>query len=122
MSHRSYVPERGDIVHMNFSPSAGKEMADRHYALVLSSQRYNKQSRMAIVCPITSRIRGWGWEVPVPAGLLPDKKNVGPVDGVVVADGVRHVDFRERETAFVAKAPKEFIEEVVDALFDAVEE
>jgi mRNA interferase MazF len=122
VSHRSYVPERGDIVHMNFSPSAGKEMADRHYAVVLTSLRYNKQSRTAIVCPITSRVRGWGWEVPVPAGLLPDKKGVGPVDSVVVADGVRHIDIKERELAFVTKAPKDFVEEVVDALFDAVEE
>src|SRR3954452_12713465 len=89
LSFRSYIPKRGDLVHMNFSPSAGHEMADRHYALVLSPLGYNRKSRMAVVCAITSRARGWPFEVELPEGLLPPKRGVGEVTSVIVADAVR---------------------------------
>jgi mRNA interferase MazF len=122
LSYRSYVPKRGDLVHMNFSPSAGHEMADRHYALVLSASSYNKKSRMAVVCAITSRARGWPFEVQLPPGLLPAKKGVGEITSVVVSDAVRQVDYREREMAFVAGAPTEVVEEVLDKLLAVLEE
>ena len=88
MSYRTYVPKRGDLVHMNFSPSAGHEMAERHYALVLSPHAYNRKSRMAVVCAITSRARNWPYEVTLPTGLLPEKKGAGKVDSAVLADAV----------------------------------
>jgi len=121
VSYRSYTPNRGDLVHMNFSPSAGHEMADRHYALVLSPLKYNRQARMAVVCAITSRIRGWQWEVQLPPGLLPHKAGVGAVPGVIVADAVRQVDYREREMAFIAQAPAEIVDEVLDKLLTVLE-
>ena len=107
---------------MNFSPSAGHEMAERHYALVISADAYNRRSRMAIVCAITSRVRGWAWEVAVPAGLLPDKKQVGAVESVILCDAVRQVDYREREMEFVATAPSTVVEEVLDKLLAVLEE
>jgi mRNA interferase MazF len=122
MSHRTYYPKRGDLVHMNFSPSAGHEMADRHYALVISADAYNRRSRMAVVCAITSHARGWAWEVAVPAGLLPEKKGVGAVSGVILCDAVRQVDYREREMEFVATAPRQAVEEVLDKLLAILEE
>lgn len=122
MSYRSYTPKRGDLVHLNFSPSAGHEMADRHYALVLSPLAYNRKSRMAVVCAITSRVRGWPFEVALPPGLLPEKKGVGAVTSVIVADAVRQVDYREREIEFVADAPREVVEEVLDKLLTVLEE
>jgi mRNA interferase MazF len=106
---------------MNFSTSAGHEMADRHYALVLSPLAYNRKSRMAIVCAITSHVHDWPTEVPLPDGLLPPKKGVDPVASVVVADAVRQVDFREREMDFVAESPTEVVEEVLDKLLAVVE-
>jgi mRNA interferase MazF len=121
VSYRAYTPKRGDLVHLNFSPSAGHELADRHYALVLSADRYNRKSRMAVVCGITSRVRGWPFEVPLPAGLLPPKAGVGEVRSVVVADAVRQVDFRERECAFVAAAPRAVLDEVLDKLLTVLE-
>jgi mRNA interferase MazF len=121
MSYRTYHPKRGDLVHLNFSPSAGHEMADRHYGLVLSPVEYNRKSGMAIVCAITSRIRGGPFEVEVPEGALPEKKGVGVVKSVIVADAVRQVDYREREMAFVSEAPKDVLEEVVERLVAVVE-
>src|SRR5438874_1196726 len=116
MSFRSYVPRRGDLVHMNFSPSRGHEMAERHYAIVVSASQYNRRSRMAIVCPITSHVHGWPFEVELPKGLLPAKKGIGEVVSVVVADGVRQVDYREREFEFIAQASRSLVEEVLDKL------
>lgn len=121
MTFRHYVPKRGDLVHINFSPSAGHEMADRHYALVLSPERYNRKSRMAVVCAITSRARGWPFEVELPPGLLPEKKGVGAVKSVVVADAVRQIDWREREVEFVARSPDTVVEEVLDKLMAVLE-
>lgn len=122
MSYRTYLPKRGDLVHLNFSPSRGHEMADRHYALVISALAYNRRSRMAIVCPITSRARGWPFEVEVPPGLLPAKAGQAETSSVVIADAVRQVDFRERETEFVAVAPAELVEEVLDKMLVVCEE
>ncbi len=122
MSFRTYIPKRGDLVHLNFSPSAGHEMADRHYALVLSNDAYNKRTGMAIVSPITSRVRGWPFEIAVPGGLLPEKKGAGVVKSIIHADVVRHVDFRERETSFVSAAPRELVEEVLDQLLLVLDE
>ncbi|HMB94944.1 MAG TPA: type II toxin-antitoxin system PemK/MazF family toxin [Tepidisphaeraceae bacterium] len=121
MSYRSYIPKRGDLVHMNFSPSAGHEMADRHFGLVLSALEYNRKSRMAIVCPISSRSHDWPFEVLLPVGLLPAKKGVGIVTSVIIADGVRQVDYREREMAFVSQAPAAILEQVLDRLFAIIE-
>jgi len=122
VSYRAYVPKRGDLVHMNFSPSAGREMADRHYALVLSAHGYNRKARMMLVCPITSHPRDWPYEVAVPSGLLPDKRGMGTVDSVVLSDGIKQADYREREVEYVAEAPRELVEEVLDKLLTALEE
>lgn len=122
MSYRTYIPRRGDLVHMNFSPSAGHELADRHYALVISQNAYNKKSGMALVCGITSHSRGWPFEVPLPSGLLPEKKGVGPVASVVLADAVRQIDYRQREVEFVTACPREVIEDVLDKLYAITDE
>jgi mRNA interferase MazF len=122
VSYRTYLPKRGDLVHMNFSPSAGHEPADRHYALVISQTAYNKKSGMALVCGITSRIRDWPFEVPLPPGLLPEKRGIGAVSSVVLADAVRQVDYRYREMEFVASCPHEVIEDVLDRLYTITEE
>ena len=74
MSKRTYFPDRGDFVHVNFSPSAGHEQAGGHYGLVLSTASFAKVTGQAFICPITSRIRGWPLEVLVPKGLLPPKQ------------------------------------------------
>jgi mRNA interferase MazF len=122
MSYRAYIPRRGDIVHLNFSPSAGHEMADRHYALVLSNEPYNRRTGRAFVTPITSRVRGWPFEVPVPAGLLPAKRGTAAVKSILHADVARHIDYREREVAYVSTAPRELVEEVLDKLLTVLEE
>ncbi len=60
--------------------------------------------------------------MPLSPGLLPDKKGVGPVPGVILADAIRQIDYREWEMTFVATAPREVVEEVLDRLLPILEE
>jgi mRNA interferase MazF len=112
MAKRTYFPDRGDFIHLNFSPSAGHEMTDRHYGLVLSTASFSRVTGFALVCPITSRIRPWPFYVLVPKGILPPKQGV-LVDGNIATDQVKSVDCREREMEFVCKAPDDILDEVL---------
>ena len=112
MARHTYHPERGDFVHLNFSPSAGHEMADRHYGLVLSTASFSRLTGFALVCPITSTVRPWPFFVAVPKGLLPAKQGVS-VESVIATDQVKSVDCREREMEFVCKAPEDILDEAL---------
>ena len=92
-----YVPERGDVVWISLNPHAGREQAGRRPALVLSPHAYNAKVRLALLCPITSQIKGYPFEVSVPAGL--------PVAGVVLSDHVRSLDWRARNAEWACSLP-----------------
>ena len=64
---RRYVPARGDAIWLTFTPQAGHEQAGRSPALVLSPASYNGKVGLAILCPITSQIKGYPFEVATPA-------------------------------------------------------
>ena len=104
----SYVPERGDLVWLDFTPQVGREQAGRRPALVLSHGLYNGRAGLAVVCPITSQVKGYPFEVALPAGL--------PIHGVVLADQARSLDWRGRQAEFIARLPDERLEEVVAKL------
>ena len=112
MAVQTYYPDRGHFVHLNFSPAAEHEMADRHYALVLSSSSFARKTGFALVCPLTSNIKPWPFDVLVPKGILPAKRGKD-VDSVVLTDQVKSVDFRDRECEFVAEAPEEILDEAL---------
>jgi len=112
MAKTTYTPDRGDLVHVNLSPSSGRELTGPHYALVLSSKLYNRGAGTCICVAITSRVRGGPFEVTLPEGHLPPKAGVGPVDSVILCDALRQLDYRERSMAFVAKCPRDILDEV----------
>lgn len=112
MARIAYTPERGDLVHVNLSPSAGRELTGPHYALVLSPRTYNRAAGMAICVAVTSRIRGGPFEVLLRRGHLPAKAGAGEVDSVILSDALRQLDYRERSMAYVAKCPPEILDEV----------
>lgn len=112
MARLSYTPERGDLVLVNLSPSAGRELTGPHYALVLSPKLYNRATGLAVCVAITSRIRGGPFEVRLPKGILPAKAGAGPVDSVILCDAFRQLDYRERSMSAVADCPKEILDEV----------
>jgi mRNA interferase MazF len=94
---RRYIPRRGDIVWLSFRPQAGHEQAGRRPALVLSPSAYNRRVGLALFCPVTSRVKGYPFEVTVPKGLS--------VAGVVLADQVKSLDWRARRAEFVDRLP-----------------
>lgn len=102
------APDRGDLVWLDFDPQAGREQAGRRPALVLSPRPYHQLTHYAIVCPITSRRRGYAFEVPLPDGL--------PISGVVLADQVKCIDRRVRRIEAIAAAPEALVDEVAAKL------
>ena len=108
MVARGYVPDTGHIVWLRFSPQAGREQAGRRPALVLSPHSYNEKTGLALFCPITSKVKGYPFEVTMPAA--------GPVTGVVLADRIRSLDWRSRGASFEVEAPPHLVTEVRDKL------
>lgn len=112
MARHTYFPDRGDFVHLNFSPAAEHELADPHYGLVLSTSSFARKTGFALICPITSNTRPWPFDVLVPRGHLPPKAG-REIDSVVMTDQVKSVDFRDRGCEFVAKAPDDILDEAL---------
>ena|ERR1043165_2294354 len=81
----SYVPDRGDVILVDLSPTVGHEQSGRRPVLVLTPERYNQLTGLAVVCPLTNREKGYAFEVPLPDGLK--------VTGVVLADQVKSLDW-----------------------------
>ena len=108
MVARRYVPDTGHIVWLRFSPQAGREQAGRRPALVLSPHSYNEKTGLALFCPITSKVKGYPFEVMMPAA--------GAVTGVVLADQIRSLDWRARGASFEVEAPPHLVTEVRDKL------
>jgi mRNA interferase MazF len=105
---RRYVPARGDAVWITFNPQAGHEQAGRRPALVLSPPSYNGKVGLAILCPITSQVKGYPFEVTIPSG--------SKLGGVILADQVKSFDWRIRKAEFICKLPRETTSEVLDKL------
>ncbi len=105
---RSYVPDRGDAVWLTFDPQAGHEQAGRRPALVLSPRRYNAKAGLAILCPITSQVKGYPFEVAIPSGL--------PISGTILADQVRSLDWKAHRATRICKLPDQATDEVLGKL------
>ena len=99
-----YVPGRGDLIWLTFRPQAGREQSGRRPALVLSPVDYNGRAGLAVVCPITSRVKGYPFEVRVPEGES--------ITGVVLADHLKSVDWRARGAEYAAGAPADVLAQV----------
>ena len=95
----SYVPDAGDLVGLSFSPQAGREQAGRRPALVLSARFSNAKAGLCIVCPVTSQVKGYPFEVALPDG--------------VGATGVVLADWRARRARHAGRLPREVVAEVM---------
>ncbi len=105
---KAYVPKRGDIAWLDFSPQAGHEQADRRPGIILTEQRYNALCELALVCPISSKQKGYLFEVRLPPEMR--------TEGVVIADQVRSFAWKERRAEFKEAAPPELLDEVLARL------
>ncbi len=104
-----YIPKQGDVIWINLNPQSGHEQAGKRPALVLSPAEYNKKVGLALLCPITTQIKGYPFEVLIPAGLS--------VSGVVLSDQIRSLDWRARNYQFICSLPKETTSEVLEKLY-----
>jgi mRNA interferase MazF len=105
---QAFIPRCGDIVWITLNPQAGHEQAGRRPAVVLSPKSYNNKTGLAILCPITSQVKGYPFEV-----IIPDRM---PVTGAVVSDQVKSLDWRARNTELICVLPDEIISEVLQKL------
>lgn len=106
----STAPERGDVVMLNFDPQTGTEIWGRRPALVLSPQRYNQKTSLALMVPITTRAKGNPFEVRIPMNLI-DK-----VDGVILSDQIKSLDWEERQADTICQLPDNVINDVLAKL------
>ena len=100
----AYIPTRGDIIFTNFDPAAGHEQARKRPALVLSPSGFNSKFKLALVAPITSTVRGHGFESPLPGCNT---------TGVVLCQQVTTIEFITRGIKFIEFAPQNIVNDVL---------
>ena len=99
------MPDRGDVVWLNFTPQAGHEQAGHRPALVLSPAIYNGKTGLMLCCPVTSQVKGYPFEVAL-------DKHSGAA-GVVLADQVKSVDWRARQASRKGHASADVVEQAL---------
>ena len=110
---RDYVPDRGDLVWLQFDPQAGHEQAGRRPAFVVSPRAYNRKVGLALFCPISSRVKGYPLEVALSEG--------GKVDGVILSDQMKSLDWRARKASRVDRATDDVVQEVTGRILTLVD-
>jgi mRNA interferase MazF len=105
-----YVPDAGDLVWLDFDPRVGHEQSGRRPAVVLTPRAYNQAANLAVVCPITQHAKGYPFEVLLPKG--------SPVEGSILADHVKSIDWQRRRAEYQGKAPAPVLNEVRERLGD----
>lgn len=109
----SYVPDRGDLVWLEFTPQAGSAQCGERPALVLSPKSYNRKIGLTLFCPVTSKIKGYPFEVQLPDGSA--------VSGVVLSDQLKSLDWRSRKIKFIERASSDVIAMVTARLLPLLE-
>lgn len=99
-----YEPRRGDAIWINLDPQMGREQMGRRPALILSPAIYNLKAELVLICPITSQIKGYPYEVAIPDGHA--------VTGAVLTDQVKSLDWRARNAVYITRLPDELLAEV----------
>lgn len=102
------VPDRGDIVLLSFAFGAGRETAGRRPAVVMSPQAYNARVGLALFCPVIAEIKGYPFEVLLPAGL--------PIRGAILADQADSFDWRALRAERICSLPPAAVAEVLGKL------
>jgi mRNA interferase MazF len=104
---KKYVPEKGDIVWLNFTPQTGHEQMGKRPALVISSYEYNEKVGLGLFCPITSKEKGYPFEVRI---------YNNKINGVVLSDQIKSLDWTKRDIQFIIKAKIKELDEVIEKL------
>ena len=103
-----YCPDAGDLVWIDLNPTLGHEQSGHRPALVLTPRQYNVRSGLCIICPITSRARGYPFEVAIPEGHA--------ISGIILVDQARSLSWEERYVKMAGVAPVKLLDEVRERL------
>ena len=105
--------KQGDIIWLEFNPQSGHEQAGRRPALVVSNNFFNRVTKMAIVCPITSRTR------PFPLHIALDERT--KTHGVIECEQIKSLDVASRDARFIERLPRDILDKVLEALVAQIE-
>lgn len=105
--------EQGDIIKVSFDPRSGHEQSGYRPALVISNNEFNRRTKLAIVCPITSTDNSFPLHVPL------DERT--STKGVVLCEHMRTLDLTARKNRFVEKVPEDILKNVADIVAAEIE-
>ena len=103
-----YIPGRGDLIWVSLNPRTGHEQAGHRPALILSPKAYNAKTGLCLACPITSKVKGYPFEVTLPEKIA--------VKGAILADQVKCLDWRIRNARFIQTLPRHTLDETLQRL------
>lgn len=101
---KNYIPDKGDIVFLDFDSQSGREQAGRRPAVVISPKSYNAAAGLAVFCAITSKIKNYPFEVPLSDNLQ--------TKGVVLADHIKNFDWKARHVLFKEKLSQKNLQDI----------
>ena len=104
---KEYFPRRGDLVWLDFNPQLGHEQRGRRPALVISHESYNKKTGLALLCPVTSKVKGYPFEVELDSPKI---------QGALLSDQVKSMNWRMGRVEFIEKISNEKMDEVIQKL------
>ena len=107
----NYVPDRGDIAWLNFTPQTGHEsrrVGRKRPALVLSSKNYNQKVGLAVFCPVTDQKKGYPFEVEIPSNSM--------ITGVILSDQIKNLDWHARQARYAMKVPNSVLQECLQKI------
>ena len=102
----AYCPKRGDVVWISFTPQAGHEQSGKRPAVVLSPEPYNRKVGLALLCPITTKVKGYPFEVVIPDGLK--------AKGAILSDQIKSLDWKARQASLLCRLPETTIKETLN--------
>lgn len=102
---KPYIPNKGDIIHLDFNPSVGHEQKGRRFAVVISHYLFNKATGMCYSLPITSKCKGYPSQI---------KIKQGKIEGCVLIDQLKSIDYRARNVEYVDKLSKSSLQDILD--------
>ncbi|HVT87783.1 MAG TPA: type II toxin-antitoxin system PemK/MazF family toxin [Tepidisphaeraceae bacterium] len=114
MSSRTYHPERGDLIELNFQPAAGREIDKRRPAIVLSPRQYNRKSGLCVAIPVSTDLTPGPLWIKMPDGYLSKPS-------LILCDYIKSFDYRERSATFIKRISNELVEQIVGNLLDIID-
>lgn len=108
-----YIPKQGDICYMDFAPTKGHEQTGLRPAIIISRDNYNEYTGLVVLCPITTNTK----KFPTHYELTNTKK----VNGSVLCEHIRSIDFKARKLSYAEKVSREELEEIIDIVNGIIE-